>query len=435
MSLKPISLNEFEKRLNKVCRFEIKPSIAVALSGGPDSMALTCLLNDWVNRKGGSLVSIIVDHNVRSESAKECKRISYWMEKKNINFKLLKLKKINLKTNIMEYTRKKRYEVILNECSKLKILHLFLGHHLNDKIETYLMRSKRFGNIIGLSSIPKIRELKSTRLIRPLLDISKERLIKTCEFYQQPWVQDPSNNNLKFERARVRLFLQKKNMKFIKSKTKTIDNFVNKRDKYEGMISMFLLANLKFYKFGVFEIKKTNFLKLTNEIQIETMKRILTTCSGKVYPPKKESVKKIILDIFKSNKSTLTLHSCLINSKLESITICREPIKTKITMKKELIVKKGSNALWDNRFRVISKNKDIKCELITEKNWKIIKKQYFDNNEIKGRCLPFYILKTLPLISFDKHCLIPFETNKELTDRFGLNVFFEPINGLTGNYF
>ena len=74
----------FSKYLNKNFVFENNPSIAVALSGGPDSMALLFLLNYWVRKNGGKLIALIVDHKLRIESKNEAKKISKQLDKKKI---------------------------------------------------------------------------------------------------------------------------------------------------------------------------------------------------------------------------------------------------------------------------------------------------------------------------------------------------------------
>ena len=119
----------------------------------------------------------------------------------------------------METARNYRYKLLIKECIKEKILHLFFGHHLNDNIETFLMREKRLGHKSGLSSIQNIREEKNVRILRPLLEIEKKRLVGTCSYYNQKWFEDPSNDDRKFERVRIRQDYQiKKNQLKIKKK-------------------------------------------------------------------------------------------------------------------------------------------------------------------------------------------------------------------------
>ena len=104
----------------------------------------------------------------------------------------------------MSNARKVRYEKIVNESKKLKILHLMTAHHFDDNIETFLMRKKREFSTFGLSAIPKKLVLDDVEILRPFLDVKKERLISTCNFFGTSWFNDLNNFNLNFERPRIR---------------------------------------------------------------------------------------------------------------------------------------------------------------------------------------------------------------------------------------
>ena len=79
----------FNKYLKKNFLFENNPKIAVAVSGGPDSMALTFLLQNWVKKNNGSLVALIVNHKLRSESSIEADIVKAFLQKKKIQTKIL----------------------------------------------------------------------------------------------------------------------------------------------------------------------------------------------------------------------------------------------------------------------------------------------------------------------------------------------------------
>ena len=79
----------FNKQLNKNFIFEYKPYIAVAVSGGPDSMALIFLLNNWIKLHNGKIIALIVDHKLREESSTEAKKIKNYLSHKNIEAKIL----------------------------------------------------------------------------------------------------------------------------------------------------------------------------------------------------------------------------------------------------------------------------------------------------------------------------------------------------------
>jgi len=176
------------------------------------------------------------------------------------------------------------------------------------------------------------------------------------------------------------------------------------------------VSNLSFFEYGVFQINKNNFLKSSKELKIEILKKILTTASGKIFPPREVSVKYLIKLIQSTPCFKHTLHSCLLEINSEKILIFREISSIKEEKK---IIPKGNPYIWDNRFFLYSKNFRIECERITTKNWVFLKK-YF---AFKKNCLNFLILSSLPLIKIKKNFFIPFLSLSNLDYDF----YFKPI--------
>ena len=224
----------------------------------------------------------------------------------------------------MKNARDARYERILDICKKLKIIHLMTAHHFNDNLETYYMRKKRNSSSLGLSSIPKILIKENLQIIRPLLGFSKERLINTCNFFNVRWIEDSSNCNEEYERPRVRKELSKKPVIQLIKLEKEFKKKKNQNEEIEKKIRNFFVSNLSFFEYGVFQINKKKFLKSSKELKIEILKKILTTASGKIFPPREVSVKNLIKLIQSTPCFKHTLHSCLLEINSEKILIFRE---------------------------------------------------------------------------------------------------------------
>ena len=126
--------------LNNFKIFELNPEIAVGVSGGPDSIALAYLLNEWIKIKKGKLFALIFDHKIRSSSRKESFVVKDILSKLGIVSIIIKPKKNKLVKKNMQNARQNRFDGLINFCRQNKILHLFLGHHLDDNLETYLIR-------------------------------------------------------------------------------------------------------------------------------------------------------------------------------------------------------------------------------------------------------------------------------------------------------
>ena len=107
-------------------------------------------------------------------------------------------------SGIQEAARAARYRLLFEACRKCGILHLLLAHHADDQAETVAMRAGRTSGPDGLAGMAALVEHRHARLLRPLLSLSRARLTATLLARQMPWIDDPSNTDPRFERARLR---------------------------------------------------------------------------------------------------------------------------------------------------------------------------------------------------------------------------------------
>jgi tRNA(Ile)-lysidine synthase len=184
--------------------FEPAPRLAVAVSGGPDSMALALLAQRWTRARGGELIALHVDHGLRAESAGEARRVRGWLRRREVPSALLRWRGEKPSGNLQAAARSARYALLENWCRRSGILHLLVAHHRDDQAETMLMRLARGSLSFGLAGMPAISEREHVRLLRPLLAIGKSRLLATLEAIGQDWIEDPSNREPRFARTGVR---------------------------------------------------------------------------------------------------------------------------------------------------------------------------------------------------------------------------------------
>ena len=203
-----LSKNNFKKVLDKNYTFEDCPKIALALSGGPDSMSLFFLLFNWIKVVKGKLIVIIINHNLRKESLTEANKIKTYIKSYNIFSKIISVNKRKIKNKSMNEARNNRYELLTNYCLRNNLLHLFVGHHKDDNIETFLTRKVSGSDFEGLESIKFISTRNKINIIRPLLFFSKEDILTFNNKNKIPFVVDPSNTNLNYTRASIRKFLK-----------------------------------------------------------------------------------------------------------------------------------------------------------------------------------------------------------------------------------
>ena len=210
MAAAPLTLSEFSASLAAIGGFETRPLIAVAVSGGPDSMALMLLADRWARARGGQAWGLTVDHGLRPESADEARIVGSWLGARAIPHEALRWVGPKPVSGIQEAAREARYRLLTAWCRRHFCLHLLAAHHLEDQVETHLIRRRAGSGSDGLAGMSAMRELRGCRLVRPLLAVPRERLAALLAFEGQPFLRDPSNLNPVFERARLRLALDEK---------------------------------------------------------------------------------------------------------------------------------------------------------------------------------------------------------------------------------
>ena len=200
----PLGLAEFTALIERLGCLEARPFVAVAVSGGPDSLALVILADRWARQRGGQICALSVDHRLRPESEAEINQLAGWLAARSIHHRVLVWEGKKPVSRIQETARMARYQLLEGWCRAHSCLHLLTGHHRDDQIETHLLRRDRQSGPDGLAGMSAIRETDSCRILRPLLEIPKARLLATLAAEGQPFITDPSNLNSAYARARLR---------------------------------------------------------------------------------------------------------------------------------------------------------------------------------------------------------------------------------------
>lgn len=194
----------FAAAMDRLGPFEPYPGLAVAVSGGPDSMALAILARDWARERDGSTLALVVDHGLRPESAKEVRVTVERLARLGIAARKLRPSGLTHGPALAERARIMRYEILTEACRAAGTLHLLLGHHLADQAETLAMRVLRGSRTPGLAGMPALRETAGVRLLRPLLGIEPAMLRRFLGTRGAGWIEDPSNQDMRATRSRLR---------------------------------------------------------------------------------------------------------------------------------------------------------------------------------------------------------------------------------------
>jgi tRNA(Ile)-lysidine synthase len=199
----------FNKKINRISSsfnkdFNIKDRFIVAVSGGPDSLALAFLTKIYSIKNNVNCKYFIVDHNLRKESTIEAIKVKKILSRFNIKIEILTWHGKKPSKNIQSIARKKRYELLFSKCKKLKVNNLVVGHHLDDLFENFFIRMIRGSGLKGLVSLEKKKVLNQINIIRPLINFDKKDLEFISNYVFNFFVLDPSNEDTKYTRIRIR---------------------------------------------------------------------------------------------------------------------------------------------------------------------------------------------------------------------------------------
>ncbi len=348
--LEAVSGDEFAALMTQLGPFESCPVIAVAVSGGADSMAAAVLTDEWARNRGGYAVGVIVDHGLRQESAEEASLVAQRLTALGIENCTLEWRGDKPEANVQAAARKARYDLLSQFCAREAILHLVLGHHQEDQAETFLMRLSRGSGLYGLASMAALQEMPDHRILRPVLTLSKSRLLSTLKTRGVDWVEDPSNRNSKYTRTRVRNLLPTLTGEGLSSLriAETAQRLGLARSGTEAAVSAVLARTASVHPAGVAFLDPAQLPRLPRDVALRCLTRVLTTVSGSEYGPRLESLGSLYEKILNGLSAGVTLSGCRLIPWRGRLVVCREnrqiPHKTLVT---------GILTRWDGRFDVM----------------------------------------------------------------------------------
>ncbi len=173
---------------------ELPPKIAVAVSGGADSVALVHHLNESFGKSGVEVIALVVDHKLRPESSDEAKLVAQRLRKHGIKAEILSVI-TKISKNLQENARKARYKLLINFCKRHDIENLFVAHTSNDQAENLMIRIIRGTGVDGLAAMKQLQVKRGVRIIRPMLAVKRAQVEEFLSSRGLEWVNDPSNEN------------------------------------------------------------------------------------------------------------------------------------------------------------------------------------------------------------------------------------------------
>jgi tRNA(Ile)-lysidine synthase len=185
------------------------PALLLAVSGGPDSIALMWLAARWRGTlaRGPRLLAVTVDHGLRAEAAAEARAVKRLARELDLEHRTLRWTGPKPATGLPAAARAARYRLLAKAARQSGATHILTAHTRDDQAETLLMRLLRGSGVHGLAAMARETERDGMRLARPFLDVAKSRLIATLGKARLGFADDPTNHDASFTRPRLRALM------------------------------------------------------------------------------------------------------------------------------------------------------------------------------------------------------------------------------------
>ncbi len=404
----------FDQALDQLGPFEHQPHLAVAVSGGSDSVALALLTQEWAYRRQGQITCLIVDHGLRMESTQEAQKVQQRLTSYGLESFILSRSVQKPVNRLQEKARQARYHLLQEWCFSHGVLHLLTGHHQDDQRETYQLRQAKDSGPLGLSAMSALVETAEVRILRPLLTFTKQQLRTFLKDRNVEYVEDPSNHNPKYSRSALR-------QQVLSSSEK--DHLLEQCQQYghlrlqeERHTNHLISQCVQLSPLGYGKVPQKLFQNLAVEDQISVMQRCLMTFGAGEYGPSRKSLENLRKRLESSSFSPQTLHGCVIFQHHHQLCFTRElaEIETKILTSEKKF-------RWDQRFEIslAPLNSYDSLGPLTEQGWCQLKKNLDNPAKLASlKALPALIRFGLPALWRGSQCveIMIFEDSYKILD-------------------
>jgi len=336
--------------------------LAVAVSGGADSLALTLLTDTWFRGRAeahppGRFVALTVDHGLRAGAADEARQVGAWMAARGIEHHVLRWRGAKPASDLQAAARRARYRLLEGWCRRHRIDYLLVAHNLEDQAETFLLRLARGSGVDGLAAMASRRGTRPV-LLRPLLDVSRARLEATLRARGQDWISDPSNQDTAFARVRMRRLLPRLAGEGLDPArlAGTARRMARARTALEHFTGNLLAGCASADPAGFVRLDPAPLVMAPEEIGLRVVAAVLGTVGGAEYRPRLARLERLVQAIVKGNLGRgRTLSGCrilLVPRRLarvaDELLVVREPAAVAPPFE----LAPGRSMAWDGRFRV-----------------------------------------------------------------------------------
>ncbi len=331
-----------------------EPAIGLAVSGGPDSLALMLLAHRWAATldRAPKLFVYSLDHGLRPEARDEVAMVLAAAANLGLAARGLAWTGDKPETGLSEAARQARYRLIGQAMRADGATLLLTAHHRADQAETVLMRLAHGSGIEGLRGMTPLSTVEGVRIFRPLLDVEPTSLSKLVEDAVLAAAQDPSNHDSAYERVRWRKLLPALAEEGLDSAA--LSRFAARMAEADSALAQ--MADAAFDElvrldgFGAASLPGAALKALSPAIGRRVLGRILNIVGGRQKPRALGQIERLYDQITQGGlHRAVTLLGAVIRLKGETLTISREPGRA---LPEEQPLAPGSELIWDERFRI-----------------------------------------------------------------------------------
>jgi tRNA(Ile)-lysidine synthase len=323
--------------------------VAVAVSGGSDSMALLRLVLDWSRQMHGpkQVAALTVDHGLRAGSADEARQVAAWCKDLSVEHYVLPWLNQKPSTGVQAKARAMRYDLLSAWCRSKESYVLMTAHTAEDQAETVKMRLQRTTTDRSLASIWPENEWHGVKLLRPLLSERREALRDYLRNLGQGWLDDPSNENTAFERVRIRQSLDSADVVplqriAMEAQTRVVLLDQQRRD--------WLISNIVVDDYAVVRLPRRLLEHESPALQIDILSWALQMGGdGKV--PERSGVEQAVHWLGRGQESRRSINGAVLSARRHMIEVMREPGRMS---GRGVKVPESGCVIFDGRFEVMA---------------------------------------------------------------------------------
>ena len=318
-------------------------AVGVAVSGGGDSIALLHLLAEATSFAGVRIEVATVDHRLRPEAAEEATFVARLCAARNLTHQTLVWADHPATGNLMQAASEARRRLLAAWARSRGLARVAMAHTADDQAESFLMALARGSGLDGLCGMRGAWSEEGMDFIRPLLSVSRAELRDYLRRHGHDWREDPTNDDDRFARARVRKAMQVLDGLDINGRrlNETMRNLAEVRGLLDRTLAGFVEAHVN-EQVGTVYVRRTSYLDLPMEIRRRFLSAIIRWMSGSRHAPRHDQLFALSMNI--RDKHVATLGGCIFMNDGEVIGILREPNAVQARVETSLV--------WDHRWQV-----------------------------------------------------------------------------------